>query len=474
MEKYKKSIFIFRRDYRLRDNIGLMEALKTSKQVIPIFIFTPEQLVKNPYKSDNCVQFMMESLDDLDKDLKSKGSKIWYFYGKPHDVVKSIIKSDKDIEGLYVNLDFTPYSKKRDAEIEKVCEQEGVEFHSIEDLTMYPIGSIRTGNDEVYSKFTPYYNKTKKIKVPEPINNNYSNYYSNRNKIKGEFKGKKEKFYKENKNIAVHGGRDNALKILANIKNFKDYNQTRDCLNIPTTRLSAYIKFGCVSIREVYHKIKEKLGTKNELIKQLHWREFYYNVTDAYPNTLSDDWKKKNFKEQYSKVPWITVDKASTKQKEMFEKWKKGESGIPLIDASMREIRESGFMHNRGRLLVGNFLIKNMFFHWAEGEKYFSQMLCDLDIPNNTQNWLWLSSAGADSVPYFRTFNVWTQAERYDPNCEYIKKWVPELKDVENEHILKWYKYYDQYPDVDYPEPMLDVKETAKKSIAKYKKALYK
>ena len=470
MKIYNKSIFIFRREYRLNDNIGLIEALKKSVFVIPIFIFTPEQVTNNEYKSDNAVQFMVESLEDLDQDLKKKNSKLYYFYGKPHSVINKLLQ-DKDIDAVFVNRDYTPYSKKRDLEIEKVCQKNKKVFESYEDCLLQPVGSIRTGSDTVYTKFTPYFNKAKQVKVEKPLTNKYSNYF--KGNLKGTYTGSKTKFYKENKELAMHGGRDNGLKILNNLKKFKKYNTERDILSKQTTRLSAYIKFGCVSIREVYHKFKDVLGSKNDLIKQLYWREFYYNIGDAHPEILE---KKKNFKKSYDKIPWITYDKATNKQKEEWKAWIDGKCGIPAQDACMREIKETGFMHNRGRLIVASFLVKNMFWSPFEGDKYFSQNLVDIDFLVNSAavgNWGWLSGAGTDTNPYFRVFNPWTQQKKWDNDCIYIKKWIPELKDVPNDHIHEWNEYYHLYPNIKYPKPMLDASETAKKAIKKYKKALY-
>ncbi len=303
MKEYNKSIFIFRRDYRLEDNIGLLEALSKSIAVIPVFIFTPEQLIKNKYKSDNCVQFMIESLEELDKTLKEKGSRLFYFFGKPCEVIHKILNKVK-IDAVYVNRDYTPYSKKRDALIERICNKNKVKFHSYEDSLMYPIGTIRNGSGDIYSKFTPFYNTARKVKVPEIRKNNYSNYYSNKNRIVGEFTDNKQKFYIYNENLAMNGGRYNALKILNSVKKFSKYNMERNILAKQTTRLSAYIKFGCVSIREVYYKFLEKLGRKNELIKQLYWREFYYNVGDANTDKIEN---KKNLKSTYDKFHLLHI-----------------------------------------------------------------------------------------------------------------------------------------------------------------------
>ncbi len=472
MKKYNNTIFIFRRDFRLDDNIGLIQSLHDSGIVIPIFILTYEQLIKNPYKSDNSIQFMMESLDDLYNQLKKKGSKLFYFFGKPHEIINLLIIK-LNIDAIYVNRDYSPYSKLRDEKIQKICNNNKINFHSFEDILLHPVGSIRTNNNNIYVKFTPFFNSAKKNYVFKPIKNNFLNYCSYATKITNEFKGNIHNFYKYNKKIAVNGGRELSIKILNNIHIYKNYNKNRNIMNISTTKLSAYIKFGCVSIREVYYKIKEKLGIKNDLIKQLYWREFYYNITEYNPNILSHDWKEKNFNKKFNKIKWLIYETANENQKKQFDAWRTATTGYPLIDACQKELLTTGFMHNRGRLIVGSFLVKNLFFHWAEGEKFFSNHLIDLDLPNNTNNWLWLSSAGVDSQPFFRIFSPILQSKQYDQKCEYIKKWLPELKNVENKHIHEWYKYYKLYSNINYPEPIIDYSISAKKTIEKYKNALY-
>jgi deoxyribodipyrimidine photo-lyase len=471
VKKYEKSIFIFRREHRLKDNIGLIEALKQSNHVIPIFIFTPEQLINNLYKSNNAVQFMMESLDDLEEQLKNKGYKLTYFFGKPHKIINEIL-DEHEIDAIFTNRDYTVYSKNRDCKIKKICDRYNTTFNSFEDYLLHPVGSIRSGNNNIYTKFTPYFDKAKKVKVNEVILNNHNNYYNMR--FKNEFKGNKHDFYKFNKCLAINGGRQLALNILKNIEDFKNYNNKRNMLNENTTRLSAYLKFGCVSIREVYYTFKNKLGHKNDLIRQLFWREFYYNICEYNPRLLGDDIKLKNYDVKYSKVPWIVLDKANSKQKELFKKLISGKSGIPVIDAAVKELVTTGFMHNRARLLFGDFLIKHCNFHWIEGEKFFSHHLVDYDpiINGGSGNWAWLCGAAPFSQPYYRVFNPFRQQKLYDPKCEYIKKWLPELKGVPADDLHEWNIMYKNY-NVNYPKPIIDINKSAKKAIQEYKKALY-
>lgn len=458
-KNYQKSIFIFRRDFRIQDNLGLIQALKQSEQVIPIFILTPEQLTKkNTYKSDNSVQFMFESLDELDQQLKKAKSKLFYFYASPANALEKIIKSDLDIEAVFVNQDYTPYSKKRDTELEKVCQKNDLDFISTEDLLLNPVGSITTEeNEKIYSKFTPYYNKAKSKKVPNPIPNRAKNYVSSRYSPPDQFKGKLSKFYKSNSDLWRSGGRSNGLKILKTITKHKQYNSKRNCLNYETTNLSAYIKFGCVSIRECYHTFRQKLGTRNDLIKQLYWRDFYHNITYGYPHVIGGP-----MKEKYKKLKW-------NKNISQFNKWKQGKTGYPIVDAAMRSMNQTGFMHNRARMIVSSFLIKILLMDWKKGEKYFAQTLYDYDVSNNNGGWQWSASTGADSQPYFRIFNPWLQSEKFDPEATYIKKWLPELKDVPAKHLHQWDDHYDQYQEIDYPAPIVDYKENKKESIKRYK-----
>jgi deoxyribodipyrimidine photo-lyase len=403
---------------------------------------------------------MIESLEELNSELGSKNSRLIYFYGSPHTIIDKLIR-ENDIEAVYVNMDYTPYSIKRDKRIESICNKHNIYFNSDEDVLLNPVCSIRTGNNEIYQKFTPYFNKAKKIKVRNVESNNRSNYINKRNKLKGEFKGDIHKFYSEyNEDLAIIPGRKEAIKTLKNIVKFKNYNSKRNDLTYTTTRLSAYIKFGCLSIREVYYAFKNKLSSNNDLIKQLYWRDFYYNIAYEYSHIFS---RKGNLKTNYDKIKWDN-------NRTLFNRWKDGKTGFPIVDAAMTEMNTTGFMHNRARLIVSSFLIKLLLVDWKWGEKYFAKTLVDYDPSVNTGNWGWASGSGADAQPYFRIFNPWLQGEKYDPNCEYIKKWIPELKDVDNKHIHKWYDNYDEY-DVDYYKPIIDYNKSKNKGINAYKVA---
>ena len=466
MKKYNTSIFIFRKDFRLQDNTGLIAALQQSKTVIRIFIFTPEQVMNNQYASNNCIQFMVESLAELDDELKHKvNSRLFYFFGRSNNVIKQIL-TDTIIDAIFVNRDYTPYSKLRDEQINKICLKKKLDFQSYEDALLHDINTIKNGSGETYVKFTPYFDNAKKVKVHPPQKNTYHNYYNKKNIIHGELSGNVDDFYIKNNDLAVRGGRKNADKILHAIKKFNSYNVNRNYFNHNITRLSAYIKFGVVSIRELYYLFKKKLTSKNDLIKQLFWRDFYYNIMDNNPQIMS----AACFKPEYEKIPWITYVSASANDKIMWKKWCDGTTGFPIVDAAMRELNTTGYMHNRGRMIVACFLTKNMFWHFSYGVKYFAQKLVDYDPSNNNGGWQWSASCGVDSMPYFRVFNPWIQSAKYDKNCTYIKKWIPELKNISNSHIHKWFVYFNKYNI--YHQPMLDVTTTSKKAIETFKKYL--
>jgi deoxyribodipyrimidine photo-lyase len=454
---YNNSIFIFRRDLRLEDNTGLIEALKQSNKVLPIFIFTPEQITsKNEYKSDNSVQFLMESLEDLNQDLISHKSKLLYFYGDVINVLKSLTK-EVEIDAIFLNQDYTPYSRERDSKIEDFCNKNNIIFNSHDDICLLPIDSVKTGGGETYKVFTPFHRTAEKIKVRKVTRNSYKNYFNTKKKLKNQCNPKKDIKYEKNDNLRVNGGREKALEILKNIKDFQNYNVDRNLPALSTTTLSAYNKYGCVSIREVYEKFTKILKKDNSLIKQLYWRDFYYNIAYSFPHVFGNA-----FKEKYDKIKWKYNQK-------YWEAWINGTTGFPLQDAGMRELNHTGFMHNRCRMITTMFLTKDLLIDWRLGEKYYAQKLVDYDPSQNNGGHQWSASTGTDSQPYFRIFNPWTQQKKYDSECEYIKKWIPELKEVPSKHLHEWNKYYSEHKDINYPKPIVEHDVQRKKALELFK-----
>lgn len=459
-KKYSTSIFIFTRDLRLHDNTTLIELLKLSDDVIPIFIFNPAQLDDtNKYKSNNCVQFMCECLEDLNSQLEKHGSKLYFFYDDPVELLKQIVQIE-DIDCVGINKDYTPFAKKRENDIKKICDQHQIDFVCMEDHMLTGVDQVMTDSGSSYVKFTPYMNKAKKIKIRDDIKNNYKNYVQKNHKFtnqfkKLEFKKSLNHFYEPNQNIWVRGGRTNGLKMLSKISDQKKYNTSRNYPFENTTNLSAYMKFNVLSVREVYKKFSNVLGNKNDLIKQLYWRDFYMNVM-YHKNVIKTNMNGKN-------VKWKGT-------KSDLNKWKNGLTGFPLVDAGMRQLNQTGYMHNRVRMVVGSFLVKVLHIDWKEGEKYFASKLVDYDPANNNGGWQWVSGTGTDSQPYFRYLNPWSQLEKYDKETKYVKAWIKELSDVPSKDICKWNQTYDNYKKTKYPAPIYDdVTERVKSAIKMYK-----
>jgi deoxyribodipyrimidine photo-lyase len=460
-EKYENGLFIFRRDLRIVDNNSLNTLANSCKNIFAIFIFTPEQVgSSNKYKSNNAVQFMIESLHDLHSEINNQGGNLYLFYGKNNRVVTDCIKAF-NINIVAFNIDITPYARERDSEIAKICERLGVGILTMNDYYLHEPGTIKNGSGGPYQKFTPYYENASRKKVNSPANKRAIPFSQSNTRIPNQISidDAAHKFVpRENQNILVNGGRGEAMKLLsASVKRIGSYDATHNDLNKETSKLSAAIKFGCLSIREVYKAFHSKSG----FIRQLYWRDFYANIMHEFPHVIGH-----SLKPNYDKIKW-------QHNNNLFKKWCDGETGFPIVDAGMRQMNETGYMHNRTRLIVASFLIKTLLIDWREGEKYFATKLTDYDPANNNGNWQWVSGGGADSQPYFRVFNPWRQAEEYDHDAEYIKKWVPELRNVPTKDIMKWNVKYENHKDVNYPSPIVKYEEQRDEVIKMYSSAFH-
>lgn len=464
---HELSLFIFRRDLRLEDNTGLLRAMSESINVIPLFIITPIQVSnQNTYKSSNAIQFMMESLVDLDKQIRDVNPKcrLWVMYGDELKVIRRIY-SKFNAGAIYVNEDYTPYAATRDKSIERLCDKLGIKFHFSTDILLLDSLNIKTGSDTYYRIFTQFYNKTVNTSIRKPnyyVGSNFKplpTFWTKYNVVKLNKFILQKKYYTINNDIACHGGRENGLKILKLIGKFKNYSNTRNTLSINSTRLSPHNKFGTLSIREVYLAFKTK-AKSIDLCKQLYWRDFYYYIGVHFPEL---------YKHRHIMYKSVPVLKWPTNKNHMAA-WKEGRTGFPIVDAAMAEINITGFMHNRGRLIVASFLVKDLLIDWRFGEKYFSQKLIDIDRAQNTGNWNWSSSFGLDSTTFLRIFNPWTQSKEYDPDAIYIKKWLPELKEIPIKDLHNWYKVHQKYSHIPYPKPIVDHAIQRKKFIKFYSK----
>lgn len=490
------AIHIFRRDYRLDDNTTLIETCKTHDIVIPIFIFTPTQINphKNHYRSDNAVQFLCESLFDLNNQLQDIGKgnqKLFIFYGDEYDILEDLIKQIPELKTISFNKDYTKYAQQRDEHIKKICSQHKINCFSQDDICLHPINTILTGTGNVYMKFTPFWRAStaQSHNIRKPIPNKYKNYVgltgigtttTNKNIYKLLTNHKQAITINDvikpggsimsfpNPNIRVHGGREKGLEILKRLKSWDDYNDAHDNLMWETTHLSAYNKFGCVSIREVYYTMIDKLGKNNGVIRQLFWRDFFYYLSNKFPEIYTHSLNPK-----YRNIKWVDTSNTNSG----FHEWCNGNTGFPVVDACMRELNTTGYMHNRGRLIVSNFLCRMLHINWQDGERYFASKLVDYDPAQN--NFGWQVSGGntssTTSRPLEQTIlNPWLQSTQFDKHGTYIKKWCPELKDVPASDLHKWYdkEICDKWlqKGIKYIKPIVDYKTEKEKNLKLYRK----
>lgn len=476
------AVFLFHRDFRTYDQTGLNAIARSGLKILPVFIFPPEQIdpKQNKYFSNNSVAFMCESLVDLDGQLRKLGSRLHCIKG---DNLKSLARLHSDVPFLELHCsdDYTPYATKRDTAIQEWCLSHGIAFHRHQDVDLLDMSDGLRLPGQPYQVFKAYLTNLMKNCTVRPVDTfrlQGSDFC--KTQPKGTLKmSDLKKLYKDNPNLAVHGGRTLGLQRLKKLPQFKDYYTSREIpgLAAGTTLLSAYIKYGCVSVREVFGGIVATFGKNHALLREVVFRSFYAHVTAYNPHMLQGH----PLKLQYERIPW-------REDPEGFKKWCQGTTGIPLVDAGLRCLGISctngssinctngtygtGHLHNRVRMVVASFLVKNLLIDWTLGEKFMYSQLVDADASSNGHGWQFISGSGCDSMQYTRVFNPFLQSKKYDPDAEYIKKWVPELKDVPAKDIHRWDEKHKLYK-VNYPAPMVDVKKTAKRAINVYKNALH-
>lgn len=458
MANYARALHIFRRDLRLHDNTALIAALKSAKEVIPCFIFDKRQIEHNDYKSNNSIQFMLNSLHELDVELQQKQSRLYYFYGIAEDILEALIQQT-NANAVFINRDYTPFSRERDLQLEKKCRQLNVDFHCYSDALLHEPEEVLKSNRKPYTIFTHFYNYASQLIIPAPKKNNGDNYFKSEIALENKHIFSKLS-QKKNINLAVQGGRQEAIALLKKIKNLADYEIMR---NIParsaTTKLSPHHKFGTISIRETYSTIIKNFNSFHSLVKELYWRDFFTHIAFHFPHVFEGA-----FHEQYNHLEW-------SKNEKHFRAWCEGRTGFPIVDAGMRELNTTGFMHNRVRMITASFLTKDLHIDWRLGEKYFAQQLVDYDPAVNNGNWQWVASTGCDAQPYFRIFNPWLQQQKFDPDCLYIKRYIPELALLPAK-IIHSLHTQQKVLMTNYPHPIVDHAIESQKAKAIYKKAL--
>jgi len=401
------AIFWFRRDLRLEDNTGLSAALKSGYPVLAVFIFDTEILDGLP-EDDARVSFIYNKVRDLNNTLRdTSGSSMAIYYGRPAEVFEGLLK-DFDVRAVYANHDYEPYARERDAAVAGLLNTRGIGFHTFKDQVIFEKDELLKEDGDPYVVYTPYMRKWKAALDADclPEIHHAPSYQGRFLQQQFTIPDLSELGFKPSPvqvpDYELHAGL---------IRNYEDKR------NFPamngTTRLGPHLRFGTVSVRQVLLKV---LKEKNEsLLNELIWREFFMQILWHFPNTVNESFKKK-----YDRIPWRN-DLAE------FEKWKQGETGFGLVDAGIRQLNQTGYMHNRVRMLVASFLCKHLLIDWRWGEAYFAEKLLDYELSSNVGNWQWAAGSGVDAAPYFRIFNPITQANKFDPGLEYTKQWVPEF-----------------------------------------------
>jgi deoxyribodipyrimidine photo-lyase len=450
MPRYAKSLFIFRRDLRLQDNTGLNQALSQSQQVIPCFIFDPQQIQPHPYQSQPGLTFMLESLTSLQHELAQLDTQLALYNAAPEHIIQQLFTAQK-IEAVYINRDYTPFSRQRDDKIIQLCHSLGIDIYLIPDVLLHEPEQCLKTDGNPYKVFTAFYNNAKQIPVALP-----------QTLCAGQFLSLDTSFSLSQINSSfnsttIEGGRKSAMTTLNHLHHCQNYEAERDFPTLSSTsQLSVHLKFGTCSIREAYYSIIAQLGAEHPLLRQLYWRDFFTSLAYYFPFVF-----ERSFLPQFAQLSW-------SNNSQHFHAWTTGKTGFPIVDAGMRELNATGLMHNRVRMIVASFLVKDLHINWRWGERYFAQHLLDYDPCINNGNWQWAASTGCDAQPYFRIFNPWLQQKKFDPDCTYIYRWLPEVKNISPKILHQWDK---KYFNCDYPAPLVNHSIESQISKSRFKEA---
>lgn len=433
MEKKSVSIFWFRRDLRLFDNAGLSEALQSDLPVVPVFIFDSEILNKLDDKKDARVQFIHLELEKIKADLQKLGSDLDVRYGSPEEVWDDLVR-DYNIMQVFANRDYEPYARERDQKTYEFLAKNGISFRAFKDQVIYDRAEVIKNNGDPYVVFTPYSKKwLQALQAHDLQSFDTKSHHANFQKYKG-------KEIPSLKSMGFESFEFSYPSREADIEKIRQYDRLRDYPSEDaTSRLSLHLRFGTLSIRTL---TRMALKYNNTWLNELIWRNFYQMIIWHFPNKVNHA-----FKEKYDRIPWrhSEID---------FQRWCDGTTGYPLVDAGMRQLNATGFMHNRLRMVTASFLTKHLLLDWRLGEAYFAQKLIDYDLASNNGGWQWAAGCGVDAAPYFRIFNPTLQTKKFDPDQTFIKKWIPELGTHK------------------YPEPMVEHRKARERALQIYKKSL--
>jgi len=422
------AVFWFRRDLRLEDNTALTKALSGKLKVILLFIFDTNILEELP-ENDARVTFIYRQLKNINNQLRKFGSSLLIKHGNPVNVWREIVQS-YPIKDVYFNKDYEPYAIRRDDQVKSFLNDKNIAVHSFKDQVIFEENEIMKPDGACYTVFTPYKNRWLLHLKSSGLPSTQKPEWENLEKKSFDFPTLKSLDFSESL-ITV---KDSNLSV------FENYEHTR---NLPamegTSNLSVHLRFGTVSIREIVRDVNEKFPA---FLNELIWREFFMQILFHYPKVVNQ-----NFRSKYDGIQWRNNEKE-------FERWCKGETGYPMVDAGMRELNETGYMHNRVRMVTASFLCKHLLIDWRWGEAYFAKKLLDYELSSNNGNWQWAAGTGCDAAPYFRVFNPSEQQKKFDPNRSYIKRWIPELETFE------------------YPRPMVENTIARQRALETYKKGI--
>lgn len=428
-------LFWFRRDLRLVDNVGLFTALSSGLPVQPIFIFDTEILEELEDKNDRRVQFIHRSLQRLQEVLTESGSTLDVRFGKPLTVIQKLC-ADYSVRSVYTNEDYEPYARQRDEQVAKWLKKNGIEFHAFKDQVIFAKQEVVKDDGKPYTVFTPYSRKWRAALLQHPIRSVGSE------KKLDAFHRQKPRSIPSLKSM---GFESTDLPFPADRwdkKVIQRYKEQRDLPGVEgTSRLGVHLRFGTISVRQL---AKETASLSESFLNELIWRDFYHMILWHFPQIVHQ-----SFKPEYDRISWRN-------NAAEFDAWCAGQTGYPIVDAGMRELNETGYMHNRVRMIVASFLTKHLLIDWRWGEAYFAKKLLDFDLAANNGGWQWAAGSGCDAAPYFRVFNPYLQTQKFDPEFRYIRKWVPE------------------WEDFSYPKPVVVHEDARKRCLETYAAALKK
>jgi deoxyribodipyrimidine photo-lyase len=429
-------IFWFRRDLRLDDNAGLYRALKSGMKVIPIFIFDKHILDKLDDKKDLRVKYIHDAILNLQKEFAKYNCNLQVFYGEPSKIIEKLITT-YSLKAIYTNHDYEPYAKQRDEAIEKLLKQNNATLFTYKDQCIFEKSEVVKDDGLPYTVFTPY-SKKWKLKLTDY----YIKPYPVLKYINALHKGLANEPIPTLANMGFENIETNFPKNFVEDNIIQNYHDTRDIPSkLGTSRLSVHLRFGTISIRKL---AKQAIALNEKYLNELIWRDFYMQILWHFPHVV-----KGSFRPVYDEINWRNNEQE-------FEAWCQGNTGYPIVDAGMRELNTTGWMHNRVRMIVASFLTKHLLIDWRWGEAYFAKKLIDFDLSANNGGWQWAAGSGVDAAPYFRVFNPALQTDKFDKQLVYIRKWIPEL---------------DSF---DYPKPIIQHELARKRCLEVYAATLKK